>query len=288
MELADIVRQILATVDEAGMTMGTVIAAISANVAFQTLCASGAISKSAIRKEIRLQLKAEGDDNAAPKPEPAFVGAGAAAEVDSCAADAPYVPAAREDDDGAATAADNPLEIVARALGTEPLAAREVAKLCGWKGRKSVNKHLYALQRASRAVRVDGSPPLWTAAGSSSGGGGGSSAAGAASAGRAEPLAKRQCTGEAAGSAALAVGTWSGASASADGGGSYYLLHRGKEEKRITVTMFGGAPRVDLRGWYDAGDGAMKPGRKGIMLSKQHWTMLMAAAPEITRRFDAL
>ena len=52
--------------------------------------------------------------------------------------------------------------------------------------------------------------------------------------------------------------------------------------------MFGGAPRVDLRGWYDAGDGAMKPGRKGIMLSKQHWTMLMAAAPEITRRFDAL
>jgi hypothetical protein len=288
MSLGEIVAIAMAQVDEEGMTMGSVIAAVSSNAAFQTLCASDAITKSAIREEIRRQLTTESTEStSAPKRESAFVAAGAAAEADSSAADAPYVPNTHDTDAEAAAAADDPLEIVARALGTEPLAARAIAKLCGWKGRKSVNKHLYALQRASRALKVDGSPPLWAAAGSSKSSSSGGGGAATAAAGGAEPLAKRPRTGE-VGSAATAVGAWAGASASADDTGSYYLLHRGKEEKRITVTMFGGAPRVDLRGWYDAGDGAMKPGRKGIMLSKQHWTMLMAAAPEITRRLDAL
>lgn len=44
-------------------------------------------------------------------------------------------------------------------------------------------------------------------------------------------------------------------------------------KKRLTVSVFGGKARADIREWYEK-DGEMKPGSKGISLPKEQWEIL--------------
>ena len=285
-----------------GVTMRGLLEEITSNEGYRTLCMVQEVSKAELRDEIKRQLRGG-------EPAPAVVAiveAAAAAAATMAEPKAEFeVAAAAAEAEPAAAVSNEPIEIVARALleASEPLAARDVARLCGWKGRKSVNKHLYALQRAGRAQKSVDMPPRWTAGSAAATASGGASSAAAAvassssavpAAAAGPPPAKRQRTssgggggGAAAAAGDVAVGSWSAPSGDVKDGSSYLLLHRGKEDKRITVTKFGGAPRVDIRGWYDA-DGVKKPGRKGIMLTAAHWEMLLAAAPEINARLAAL
>lgn len=51
-------------------------------------------------------------------------------------------------------------------------------------------------------------------------------------------------------------------------------------KRRVTVSEFRGRLQVDIREYYEA-DGEMKPGRKGICLTKEQWETLKSLIPEI-------
>ena len=67
----------------------------------------------------------------------------------------------------------------------------------------------------------------------------------------------------------------------AGSGESFLQLNR---LKRATVRTYSGKKMVDLREFYQAGGGELKPGKKGIALPDAQWTALVVHAQEIDRR----
>lgn len=60
-------------------------------------------------------------------------------------------------------------------------------------------------------------------------------------------------------------------------------------KKRVTVKRFMGASLVDIREFYtDKESGEDKPGKKGILLSREVWDKLMDAREEIEATLDEL
>ncbi|CAH1253271.1 activated RNA polymerase II transcriptional coactivator p15-like isoform X2 [Branchiostoma lanceolatum] len=55
----------------------------------------------------------------------------------------------------------------------------------------------------------------------------------------------------------------------------------------ISVREFKGKCLIDIREYYDA-DGELKPGRKGISLSKDQWQKLKAAMEDIDEKIQAI
>ncbi|KAE8895413.1 hypothetical protein PF005_g872 [Phytophthora fragariae] len=58
-------------------------------------------------------------------------------------------------------------------------------------------------------------------------------------------------------------------------------------KRRATVRYFRNGVLIDIREFYDQ-NGVLTPGKKGISLSKEHWTVLQKIAHEITEAADRL
>ncbi len=50
-----------------------------------------------------------------------------------------------------------------------------------------------------------------------------------------------------------------------------------RETLRVRLDQFNGRDIIDVRSWYEANDGGLKPGRGGICLSVAHLPRLAAA-----------
>ena len=75
---------------------------------------------------------------------------------------------------------------------------------------------------------------------------------------------------------------------SSDQGYCFPISSTGKNEKRCTVSKFKGKVLVDIREYYQADDGEMKPGRKGISLAAKDWKTLTSYSSLITEAIEAL
>jgi len=49
----------------------------------------------------------------------------------------------------------------------------------------------------------------------------------------------------------------------------------------VAVSEFKGKHRVDIRKYFDAGEGEMKPTQKGINMTVEQWTALVEKLPEM-------
>jgi hypothetical protein len=62
----------------------------------------------------------------------------------------------------------------------------------------------------------------------------------------------------------------------------------GRENIRVSLGKFQSNHTIDLRLWYSAEDGTMRPGNKGITVSVKHLPQLANALAEAERRAGEL
>lgn len=62
--------------------------------------------------------------------------------------------------------------------------------------------------------------------------------------------------------------------------GESYVFDLGAK-RRITVNVFAGKKRVDLREFYEDESGELKPGKKGISLSLEQYELLKSVIPRV-------
>lgn len=55
--------------------------------------------------------------------------------------------------------------------------------------------------------------------------------------------------------------------------------------RQVKIRNFKGKKYVDIREYYRDGGGDLKPGKKGICLSKEQFDLLMQVLPEVAERF---
>ena len=58
--------------------------------------------------------------------------------------------------------------------------------------------------------------------------------------------------------------------------------------RRVTVEKFHSKTLINIREFYSAGEGELKPGRKGIALTGDQWVRLMKDKAEITKTFEEI
>ncbi|CAM9377924.1 unnamed protein product [Ascophyllum nodosum] len=72
-----------------------------------------------------------------------------------------------------------------------------------------------------------------------------------------------------------------------DGSGVSNKIELGKN-KFVDVREFKGMVLIDIREYYEAAGGEMKPGKKGIALNSEQWKVLKESMDDITSKIEEL
>ena len=191
----------------------------------------------------------------------------------------PPPPSSATDASATATGAPGALsdDKLALALTLNPAGstAKDLASILG-ASKSDVNKALYGMQAAGKAIKSEGGggAPRWTAA---AGGGVAAAAAAPKVEAKAEPTVGQPPAAATATGAGPRAATATGAGPTGSAGAVEGQICALSRARRCVVSEYRGKKMVSLREYYEK-DGAWLPGKKGISLWYEQWSVLRSHA----------